>query len=202
MLPYLEELRKQQNKEEVYNRRQAKKRAEVRSIESETPSKVKKVEAPQNNEEVEVPEPQVEDVEEIKGDKEEEEVVEERHKPARQEEQEESDMDVSSETESETESTTDSESSSEDGYRNSSAMNNDTEVTLRKPHVTIQKDTENEDSDKSGHASPEKTSSTPTSPQPNSLQQLPRSEPAAVAPATVQTPTTGNRLQILKNFFK
>ncbi|VEN35592.1 unnamed protein product, partial [Callosobruchus maculatus] len=178
MLPYLEELRKQQNKEEVYNRRQAKKRAEVRSIESETPSKVKKVEAPQNNEEVEVPEPQVEDVEEIKGDKEEEEVVEERHKPARQEEQEES------------------------GYRNSSAMNNDTEVTLRKPHVTIQKDTENEDSDKSGHASPEKTSSTPTSPQPNSLQQLPRSEPAAVAPATVQTPTTGNRLQILKNFFK
>ncbi|VEN34962.1 unnamed protein product, partial [Callosobruchus maculatus] len=53
-------------------------------------------------------------------------------------------------------------------------MNNDTEVTLRKPHVTIQKDTENEDSDKSGHASPEKTSSTPTSPQPNSLQQLPR----------------------------
>ncbi|VEN34960.1 unnamed protein product, partial [Callosobruchus maculatus] len=111
-------------------------------------------------------------------------------------------MDVSSETESETESTTDSESSSEDGYRNSSAMNNDTEVTLRKPHVTIQKDTENEDSDKSGHASPEKTSSTPTSPQPNSLQQLPRSEPAAVAPATVQNPTTGNRLQILKNFFK
>nr|CAH7741538.1 unnamed protein product [Callosobruchus chinensis] len=175
MLPYLEELRKQQNKEEVYNRRQAKKRAEVRSIESETPSKVKKVEAPQKNEEVEVPEEQAEDVEEIKRDKEEEEVVvEERHKPARQEEQEESDMDVSSETESETESTTDSESSSEDGYKHSSALNNDTEVTLRKPHVTIQKDTENEDSDKSGNASPEKASSTPTSPQPNSLQQPPR----------------------------
>nr|CAI5849981.1 unnamed protein product [Callosobruchus analis] len=179
MLPYLEELRKQQNKEEVYNRRQAKKRAEVRSIESETPSKVKKVEASPNNEEVAVSEQQAQDVKEVKQDKEEQEVVvEEKHKPARQEEQQES------------------------GYRNSSALNNDTEVTLRKPHLTIQKDTENEDSDKSGNVSPEKTSSTPTSPQPNSLQQPPRSEPAAVAPATVQTPPTGNRLQILKNFFK
>nr|CAI5849986.1 unnamed protein product [Callosobruchus analis] len=151
MLPYLEELRKQQNKEEVYNRRQAKKRAEVRSIESETPSKVKKVEASPNNEEVAVSEQQAQDVKEVKQDKEEQEVVvEEKHKPARQEEQQES------------------------GYRNSSALNNDTEVTLRKPHLTIQKDTENEDSDKSGNVSPEKTSSTPTSPQPNSLQQPPR----------------------------
>ncbi|CAH1955981.1 unnamed protein product [Acanthoscelides obtectus] len=179
MLPYLEELRKQQNKEEVYNRRQAKKRAEVRSIESETPSKVKKVEAPPSKEDVEVQDEHVEDVEEIQRNKEKEEVVvEERQQVVTKEEQEES------------------------GYRDSPALSNDTEVTLRKPHLTIQKDTENEDSDKSGNATPEKTSSTPTSPQPNSLPQPLRSEPAAVAPATVQAPTTGNRLQILKNFFK
>ncbi|CAH1955983.1 unnamed protein product [Acanthoscelides obtectus] len=148
MLPYLEELRKQQNKEEVYNRRQAKKRAEVRSIESETPSKVKKVEAPPSKEDVEVQDEHVEDVEEIQRNKEKEEVVvEERQQVVTKEEQEES------------------------GYRDSPALSNDTEVTLRKPHLTIQKDTENEDSDKSGNATPEKTSSTPTSPQPNSLPQ-------------------------------
>jgi protein phosphatase 1 regulatory subunit 12A len=46
MLKFLEDLKKKQNKEEVLNRRQAKKRAEVqdRTIETETPIKVKKVE--------------------------------------------------------------------------------------------------------------------------------------------------------------
>lgn len=43
---YLEDLKQKQNNEEVLRRRQAKKRAEVqdRTIETETPSKVKKVE--------------------------------------------------------------------------------------------------------------------------------------------------------------
>ncbi|XP_015833003.1 protein phosphatase 1 regulatory subunit 12B isoform X2 [Tribolium castaneum] len=46
MLKVLEDLKKKQNKEDVLNRRQAKKRAEIqdRTIETETPSKVKKVE--------------------------------------------------------------------------------------------------------------------------------------------------------------
>lgn len=46
MLKFLEDLKKKQNKEDVINRRQAKKRVEVRdrTIETETPSKVKKVE--------------------------------------------------------------------------------------------------------------------------------------------------------------
>ncbi|XP_044270883.1 protein phosphatase 1 regulatory subunit 12B isoform X5 [Tribolium madens] len=46
MLKFLEDLKKKQNKEDVLNRRQAKKRAEIqdRTIEIETPSKVKKVE--------------------------------------------------------------------------------------------------------------------------------------------------------------
>ncbi|CAG9833093.1 unnamed protein product [Diabrotica balteata] len=46
MLSTLEDLRKKQNKEEVFNRRMAKKRADIndRNLESETPTKVKKVE--------------------------------------------------------------------------------------------------------------------------------------------------------------
>lgn len=46
MLKFLEDLKKKQNKEDVINRRQAKKRVEARdrTIETETPSKVKKVE--------------------------------------------------------------------------------------------------------------------------------------------------------------
>lgn len=46
MSRYLEDLKKKQNKEEVLNRRQAKKRTEVldRLAETETPNKVKKVE--------------------------------------------------------------------------------------------------------------------------------------------------------------
>lgn len=46
MLKILEDLKKKQNKEDVLNRRQAKKRAEIenRTIETETPNKVKKVE--------------------------------------------------------------------------------------------------------------------------------------------------------------
>lgn len=47
MLSTLEDLRRKQNKEDVYNRRMAKKRTDIndRNLESETPSKVKKVEA-------------------------------------------------------------------------------------------------------------------------------------------------------------
>ncbi|XP_050511390.1 protein phosphatase 1 regulatory subunit 12A isoform X7 [Diabrotica virgifera virgifera] len=46
MLSTLEDLRKKQNKEDVFNRRMAKKRADIndRNLESETPTKVKKVE--------------------------------------------------------------------------------------------------------------------------------------------------------------
>lgn len=46
MCRYLEDLKKKQNKEEVANRRQAKRRTEVpdRSADAETPNKVKKVE--------------------------------------------------------------------------------------------------------------------------------------------------------------
>lgn len=52
MLPFVEELRKKQNKEEVFNRRMAKKRVDVndRNLESETPSKVKKVDIGSENE--------------------------------------------------------------------------------------------------------------------------------------------------------
>lgn len=43
MFRYLEELQKRQNKEEVLNRRQAKKRLEI-PAEAETPTKLKRVE--------------------------------------------------------------------------------------------------------------------------------------------------------------
>lgn len=43
MFRYLEDLQKQQNKEEVLNRRQAKKRTET-PAEAETPTKLKRVE--------------------------------------------------------------------------------------------------------------------------------------------------------------
>ncbi|RZC37193.1 protein phosphatase 1 regulatory subunit 12B-like, partial [Asbolus verrucosus] len=84
MLKFLEDLKRKQNKEDVLNRRQAKKRAEAqdRTIETETPSKVKKVE-------LEIAE---------KEEKEEDNV----------------EMDVSSESESETESSSETESNSTD----------------------------------------------------------------------------------------
>lgn len=46
MCRYLEDLKKKQNKEDVLNRRQAKKRTEIpdRPAEAETPNKLKKVE--------------------------------------------------------------------------------------------------------------------------------------------------------------
>ena len=55
MLKFLEDLKDKQNKEDVLNRRQAKKRVELqdRTTETETPSKVKKVEVEVNKEEKE-----------------------------------------------------------------------------------------------------------------------------------------------------
>ncbi|CAG9862077.1 unnamed protein product [Phyllotreta striolata] len=52
MSPYMDELRKKQNKEDVFNRRMAKKRVDVndRNLESETPNKVKKVDVKVENE--------------------------------------------------------------------------------------------------------------------------------------------------------
>lgn len=44
MFRFLEELKKKQNADEVMNRRQAKKRAETRASDAETPTKLKKVE--------------------------------------------------------------------------------------------------------------------------------------------------------------
>lgn len=43
MFRHLEELKKRQNKEEVLNRRQAKKRTEIK-VEADTPTKLKRVE--------------------------------------------------------------------------------------------------------------------------------------------------------------
>ncbi|XP_056634701.1 protein phosphatase 1 regulatory subunit 12B isoform X5 [Diorhabda carinulata] len=55
MLSTLEDLRRKQNKEDVYNRRISKKRTDIndRNLESETPSKVKKVDADNDNKVIE-----------------------------------------------------------------------------------------------------------------------------------------------------
>lgn len=54
MLVHLEELKKRQNKEELLNKKQAKKRAEnkTRQLEDETPPKVKRVEVEIENQEL------------------------------------------------------------------------------------------------------------------------------------------------------
>ncbi|XP_068898729.1 protein phosphatase 1 regulatory subunit 12B isoform X7 [Tenebrio molitor] len=125
MLKFLEDLKKKQNKEEVLNRRQAKKRAEVqdRTIETETPIKVKKVEV---------------------------EIVEKEEK-----EEDNIEMDVSSESESETESSSETESNSTDDEKKNrvnaldsvSISNKNTEPVRLPPSVPPKQlvDSNNED---------------------------------------------------------
>ncbi|KAG5883939.1 hypothetical protein JTB14_003758 [Gonioctena quinquepunctata] len=229
MLSYMEDLKKKQNKEEVFNRRMAIKRTDIcdRNLDSETPSKLKKVEAandiePKVNENTEKknklnassPTTETKTISSALTQK----IVDDpeddlRWKKPSRESDELSPVKISL----------------SNNITNSSELNNDTEVTLNKiPTIPNDKvSSSKEDHGESNSVSVSITSSTNTSldktspvtsPQPTNQQPF-RSglklelgvtpPPTTTASTTTNSPTTatpttpgGTRLQMLKNFFK